>query len=279
MLLAVDAGNYKVKVVGKEGVLDFYSDIGEYREIKLKQKHGEEDMVVEYEGKKYFAGTLAKFESEFGGLLMGKTKAHNDAKIRTLIALHRYCLDGSQVKLITGQPIEMHDDEEKMKIVGMLQGTHQLTINNSSKTIHVDDVKVAPEGAIIAWHRPRKGRRRVIDIGSGTINCATIHDMRYIDKDSFTISFGANTNISNDYERMAEGIIRQTSKKWDKFDEVEVAGGIAKEMLPYLKQHFINAEVIEPQFRTSNTIHLLHPSFVNAYAMYKFGVKMYGEKN
>ncbi|HZK02003.1 MAG TPA: hypothetical protein VFC96_03980, partial [Anaerovoracaceae bacterium] len=59
MIIGVDAGNYQVKVVSHKGVDIFPSDIGEYRERNLEQKFSANDMAIEYQGKKYFAGTLA----------------------------------------------------------------------------------------------------------------------------------------------------------------------------------------------------------------------------
>lgn len=67
MIIGIDAGNYETKVCGPFGVKKFYSDIGEYRERNLKSSFGPDDMVWECEGKKGFAGSLARYESEFGG--------------------------------------------------------------------------------------------------------------------------------------------------------------------------------------------------------------------
>lgn len=81
MIVGVDAGNYQVKVVHRKGVDIFPSDIEEYRERNLEQKFSDNDMIVEYEGRKYFAGTLAKYESEFCSTMMGESKAHSGAEI------------------------------------------------------------------------------------------------------------------------------------------------------------------------------------------------------
>jgi plasmid segregation protein ParM len=85
MRLGIDAGNYKVKIAGERGVIDFISAIGEARQINLQQIHGQDDMYFQYEGETGFAGSLALYESEFGGSLMGETKAHTDTKLRVLI--------------------------------------------------------------------------------------------------------------------------------------------------------------------------------------------------
>jgi plasmid segregation protein ParM len=124
-------------------------------------------MIVEYEGGKYFAGTLAKYESEFGGRMMGDSKAHEDCKLRILIALHRIRFDTYQ--LVVGQPISRHNREEKEKIKQMLRGHHSITINERPRSFLIDKVEVAAEGGSAFWSCVQDGLIRIIDIGSGTV--------------------------------------------------------------------------------------------------------------
>jgi hypothetical protein len=37
MILGIDAGNYKVKICGEKGLMDFISTLGEAREINLNK--------------------------------------------------------------------------------------------------------------------------------------------------------------------------------------------------------------------------------------------------
>lgn len=50
------------------------------------------------------AGTLALFESDCAESLKGDRKAHPDALLRILIALHQFT-DGIEHKIVVGQPI------------------------------------------------------------------------------------------------------------------------------------------------------------------------------
>ncbi|ACB83955.1 ParM/StbA family protein [Natranaerobius thermophilus] len=265
MIVAVDAGNYETKVVNSHGKYSFYSDIGEYRERKLNQKHGSDDMEWEYQGERGFAGSLAKFESEYGGSMMGDSKYHRDGLLRVLLALHQYC-DDNNFKIVVGQPISSHTQAEKQRIKEMLEGDHILTVNGVKKTIRILNCQVAAEGASAFWIHPQGGCVRMLDIGSGTINAATILDRRYVDKDSFTINFGANSNLTNDVKEMANAIIRK-SHKWNKDDRVWLIGGIAEEIEPYLTGHFKNLKVLKPNG--------LHSKWANVLGYYALASGLY----
>jgi plasmid segregation protein ParM len=270
MIVGVDAGNYEVKVVWQRGVDRFPSDLGEYRERKLEQVFSKDDMVVEYDGKKYFAGTLAKYESEFNARMMGESKAHLDCKLRVLIALHR--VEGSSLyKIIVGQPIDAHTKEEKEVIKRGLKGFHTISINGRNQTFMIEQVEVAAEGGSAFWSAPQDDLVRIIDIGSGTVNCATLHDKRYIDKDSFSLMLGANTTKTQDYQAMARAIAAEAGKKWGKNDVVKVAGGPAESLLPYLQEYFPKADIIRPFLNGQ----ILPPVFANAVGFYRIGVEVY----
>lgn len=270
MIIGVDAGNYEVKIAHQKGVNRFPSDIGEYRERNLKQEFSKDDMVVAHEGKKYFAGTLAKYESEFNARIMGDSKAHADAKLRILIALHRVGYD--VYKIIVGQPIEKHTDYEKDQIKNMLLGGHSLIVNGSKKEFFISRVEVAAEGGSAFWASPEGGLIRIIDVGSGTINLATLRDMRYIDKDSFSIRMGVNTTKAKNFEALARIIAAEAGKKWDYEDNVKIVGGVARNILPYLQKYFPCAGLIYPAL---NGV-ALAPVFGNAVGFYKIGVGVYG---
>lgn len=265
MIVGVDAGNYQVKVVHRKGVDIFPSDIGEYRERNLEQKFSDNDMIVEYEGKKYFAGTLAKYESEFCSAMMGESKAHFDFKLRVLIALHRVGYNVYQI--IVGQPIATHTKAEKQKMKDVLLGHHSIIINGIRREFVIERVEVAAEGGAAFWAEPKMGLVRMVDVGSGTVNCATLFDLRYIDKDSFTLLVGVNSTKTRNYEALARAIAAAASKKWGKNDVVKVVGGIAEELCPYLAEYFPNAQVLQPHLLGR----LLQPVFANAVGFYRIG--------
>jgi plasmid segregation protein ParM len=275
MKLGVDAGNFKIKIAGEHGLMDFISSIGEARELNLQQVHGNEDIVFGYKGEVGFAGTLAMYESEFGGSIMGDTKAHKDTLIRILIGIHRYIstygITDKEFDIVIGQPISKHNINEKTRIKDMVRGWHTIIVNGIEKSFHIRNVECAAEGISCFWSNPQLGLVRILDIGSGTVNYSTINNQHYIDKDSGTLPFGVNTNKSNNIQALSRGIATHTLKKWNSQDNVFIVGGVAEIIIPYIKEYFPNAKILHPLYRQQ----LVNPIYANAIAFYIIAVNVY----
>jgi len=271
--VGIDGGNYKIKVFGDEGELMFISMLGEYRDRMLEQTFSDDDIIWEFNGEKGFAGTLAQYESEYSRSIMGDSKAHSDLLIRVLLGLHRYSPE-NDFNIVVGQPISRHDKWEKAKIKDMLKGEHQFILNKVKKRINIKEVEVAAEGGAAFWSNPKKGLVRILDIGSGTVNAATLDDGRYIDKDSFTINYGMETNISKDIYAMAKAISAQALRKWRTGDTVFIVGGAANDLVEPLQDYFPNCSVLRPKIKTvgkNATIKTLDPVYANAVGFYNIG--------
>jgi plasmid segregation protein ParM len=273
MQVGVDAANCEVKICSREGVFKFPSDIGEYRERNLVQEHGNYDLVWEYDKRRGFAGTLAQAESELGGSRKGGTKAHFDAKLRALLGL--YLLDDDVFDIVIGQPIGQHNPVEKQKIKEMLKGWHIITVNGKRKRIFIRNIEVASEGASSIMGDPKQGLIRLIDIGSGTINFATLKDMRYIDKDSFTEPFGMETLKTKDLSSISRAIVNRALNKWSATDKVYLVGGGAEPLLPFLKEDFSNCELLQPKIKTKTGMQIVRTVYANAVGFYKIAVSIY----
>lgn len=277
MILGIDAGGYETKVCTSNGYFKFLSTLGEYRERKWGDNFGKDDMIWEYDGERGFAGSLAFFESEFGGNIRGNSKNHNDAKLRVLLAVHRF---GSfSNKIIVGQPIDTHVEEEKQGIKEMLLGTHNLTLNGKSKTFSIDNIEIAPEGptAALSQQMP-EGLVRIIDIGSGTTNFASLHNYRRIDRDSFTDETGMETTKLKDPEKMALKIYRVIStNKWNKDDVIFLSGGGAVKVYKHLVKYLPNCKLLTPFISNKNgQITKLTPEFGNAAGFYALAERLFG---
>lgn len=275
MIVGVDAGNNEVKVMGPLGLDIFNSAIGEYSELLLTNEngHGKDDMIFEYEGRKGFAGSLAE-ESDFGGSIMGESKAHEDVLIRILLALHRYG-NSSNYEIITGQPISAHTVEEKQAIKDMLINKHTITVNGKTRTFHITRCEVAAEGIASFWSAPKDGLIRIIDCGSATVNCGTIIDKKNLNKGSFTIGLGMNTIRNKDLNELARGIYTHTSKRWKKEDTVLVVGGAAKQLLEPIRKFYPNADLLEPAIREGGGYKIVKPIYANAIGFYNLGRALY----
>lgn len=269
MLMGIDAGNYETKVCTGQQVYSFISDIGEYRDRRLKDTFSKDDMVVQYNNSKYFAGTLAKFESEYAGTIKGKSKAHHEAILRVLIAVFRY--GGTNNNIIVGQPIESHSDSEKAIIKEMLKGKHALTINDMEKEFTISKVEIAPEGASAILSNPQQGLVRVIDVGSGTTNFATLYNLKRIDKDSFTEQIGTEIMLSKDFKQMAHYFYKVTSYKWSKHDDVYLTGGGAQKIYEHLKELMPNCKVLKPVLNNS----LVNTKYANAISFYRIAERVF----
>lgn len=266
-IIGVDGGNFKVKAVGATGPLSFYSNICDWFERGINEQFGNDDMEFIINGRAGFAGSIAKIEDEFGGVnMLGNSKAHVEAQLRILLAAFHFCNDGDDLKIVVGQPIGQHTPNEKSKIKKLLIGWHNLEVNGIKKTIFIDEVEIAPEGSAAVWSvEPTNMLTRILDVGSGTVNAATITDKRkHVTNQSTTFNFGAMTT-NQGVEALARGIIKNASKKWHREDYLLICGGVSEKILPHIQDHFINAELLRPVF---NGIEL-HPMYANAVGFYK----------
>lgn len=272
LILGVDAGNENGKVVGEAGEIIFKTALAEFRE-GIEETFGADDMVIEHEGNKYLGGSVAKYDGEFSGAIMGANKAHQDTLIRVLAAIHRYMtaysINEIEFKVVVGQPIDFHQAEEKKKIISMLKKKQTITINDYTKTFIISDVLVSKESPF--WATGERGLVRLIDAGSGTINLSTFLDKKFISKDSWTLPYGMESTKSKDRRAMARGIIAETSKKWDRNDKILLAGGGAREIIEHLQGYYTNLDVLRPKINGK----VLNPIYSNAVSFYQIGKGMF----
>jgi len=269
MNLGIDAGNSEVKICGEFGVIKFPSDISEWRELKLKGEKLPFDIEWEYKGRKGFAGPLAQAEGEFNARRKGDTKAHEEMLLRVLFALHNYS-EHEYFKIVVGQPINMHTQEEKEKIKKLLLGNHTIAINGEEKKFHITKVQVAAEEASAYWVEPEESKHRIVGVGAGTIGCATLLNKRYVDKESFSLNFGADTVKNLDYQALARKI--HDDANWDKGDKVKLVGGLAEDLFPYMCDYFPKTKVLYPVVKGER----VHPIFCNAVGFYELAKIIYG---
>lgn len=282
LILGIDAGNHMAKVAGEYGIDSYRTAICEWFERDIVEMHGADDMEFEINDRKGFAGTIAVYEDEFGGgSMFGDSKAHADTLIRVLLAIYRYikkyCPGVENVSLVTGQRIISHKDAEKKKIIEMLKGTHEFTVNGEWQRIHIHDVAVGAEGSGAYWASPEVKTVRIIDVGSGTVNCATVVDKRYINNASDTFNFGMETvNNKDDLASVARGIVRGTTKlKWGKNDTVLICGGIAKDILPFIADHYSSADLLQPLLKNGSNVTVADPVYSNAIGFYNLARKAF----
>jgi plasmid segregation protein ParM len=267
LIIAVDN---EVKVCGPNGLMKFGSAIGAYRTRNINEQHGEDDMVWEYDGEMGTAGTLAIIENEFGsGMMLGGSKNHFWAKMRILLALHKYT-DGKEIYLAVANPISAHSVEDTQDIQADLTKEHAITVNGILKTFEIKKVVVMAEGSIAYFSQPVQEKVRIIDIGSGPVNCATILNKKVVDKDSSTLEYGMKTSKDGEADpaTIANAIIMDTSKKWKRMDPIYVVGGAAGLIVHHLQKHYVNAQLMKPQIRIEKGLQIATPIYANVIGMY-----------
>lgn len=274
--LGVDGGNNGGKVVGEHGYLTFNTSLCQWFERDVEETFGSDDMDFTIDGKKGLAGTIAAHENEYGvSNMYGTSKAHDDAKVRVILGVYRYIKryapEEREVYIVTGQPIGTHKPAEKTAIKNMLEGVHQVTVNNEHLELRILGVGIAPEGSAAFWGHPQEGTVRILDIGSGTVNAATIRDKHHINTGSGTFNFGIETiRNKEDLEGMAHGIITNTTRlKWDKRDQVLVCGGISEKIAPLIATHYPAADILKPYHKSRQGVRVLHPVYANAVGFYE----------
>lgn len=274
MIVGFDWGNNETKIVCPLGLIKFPSAIGEYWERNLENDHGKYDMVFQHGERKGFAGTLALEESDFGGSIMGESKAHEDALIRLLLGIF-HCGNSSSYQVVVGQPISMHNPSEKKAIKEMITGKHTITVNDYTRTFSITDCEVAAEAGAAFWSAPVGGKVRIVDVGSATINCASLVNKKYLNKDSFTLPFGMETIHTSDLGELARGIYSNTSKRWKKDDTVLLIGGVAEVLEGPIQKFYPNAKIMRPSVHEKGCDNVIDPIYANAAGFYAIGRSLY----
>lgn len=265
-IIGLDVGRNGVKVCAESRLFTFPSIVGEWNERKLNNSnYGERGFEIEVNGVRRFIGELAENESNHRRYMMTDNKATEDALYLALSALH---LSGySEVTVITGLPVEQHDDAHKRAfrelLLGQRAGLWDVSLNGDRRMIRIADVKVAVEGGGSFWSAPRDGLVRLIDAGSKTVNYVTMRDRRYIYRDSGTLQFGFNT-LRRGRELSMQDFADQIAGElgavqWRAGDTVLVSGGRAAELAEALRPHYPLAAAVP------------NPLYANAIGYYRAG--------
>lgn len=280
--LGIDAGNYRAKVAGPYGVDSYRTAICDWFERNIEEDFGEDDMEFEYEGRKGFAGTLASYEDFYDGAGMyGDNKAHGDTVIRVLLAIyrytHKYCPGFLRFKIIIGQPIATHKPSEKKKLIDMLVGPHKIIVNRKTYHYTIEQVMVVAEGTGAFFASPKNGRVHIIDIGSGTVNLATLTEAKHINQASNTFNYGVETTGGREnIDNLARAVIKSaTTLRWRQEEPIYVCGGVTEDAIPFLSEHFKNVQPIIPQLKTHNGLQIQLPTFANAVGFYELARQLY----
>ncbi len=264
-VIAIDNGGSSTCVVTKNTKECFPSVKGLYGNRTLTDINGKYDYIVEYEGKKYVMGTLAKYDCPYPLQMHTDTKQHLFFDLSALVAIHQFGFSANYV--ILSVPITMHNDEEKYGIIERLLGKHSITVNGHKKTFTIMDIKVAPETAVAFWIEEPQGKNRFIDLGSRTVGYATtLYEdgvNRFIDSESGTFKGKGLEALNDSYsqEALADYICGRLMSIWNERDNVYLLGGGALDelLVENIKKYFPKSIVMN------------NPKMANAIGMYLLG--------
>lgn len=275
-IVAVDCGRNSVKAFDGRSLLSIPSCVGEWRQRRISEGG---DYEVEIDGQRFFVGELAEFESRFKREMVSRSKIHEETRVLTLTAIALLADTSKPIRLITGLPVAQYTQEVKANYTNLLAGTYMVTVNGQKRFINLSHDNISPtiEGAGAYWSevlsgKEIKGKCRIIDMGSRTINALTINSKRFSDVDSHTLDYGCLElqNVENADEEAAEQLARRIYgdllRRWlDMKDEpVLLSGGGALLLEPWLRQNFKNSRLIND------------PVFANAIGYYRMGVSKWG---
>lgn len=259
-VISVDCGRSGVKAVGESERVYFPAALGAWRELRNNRIFGTDDLVIEYQGSKYFGGRVALEEANDGAKVMLAYKAHMDTRILSLTGVHRLVSNRARVMLVTGLPLSFHNAHDIGKMKDLFLGDHELSVNGVNKRFSIERVEVAAEGATVAWslRRIRHERFHVLDVGSRTVNYATAVNGRWVDRESDSLDYGFET-FKGSESQFARVVIADLSRELRPLGPIVLVGG-KESLLTHLQGYHGSVE--------------LHPDplFANASAFRELGV-------
>lgn len=246
MLAAVDSGRAYVKYVGPNGVAGkFPAWIHPYYETELDVLSGREDMAVEYNGQRWYIGEVVDRVVDAGSLQQKQAeKGTQNTVLFILAALWKMgAHDCDPIQLVTGLPMPLYKDEKTRNMLKQaLEGTHTIRVTTGegedTRTLLIDELHFAAEGAGAFYSRPANGLVHILDVGSRTINAPVFKNKRFHAGLSFSFDWGFDSLKENhknpDY--VARQIDGEISSKWGRDAEIWVAGGVAHEVAAALQR-------------------------------------------
>ncbi|AIF51983.1 ParM/StbA family protein [Pelosinus sp. UFO1] len=251
-VIAIDCGRDTLKAITGNRRASIKSTVGEPRELKIGD-YGDYDVIIN--GQRNFLGELAERESRFRREMVSRSKIHEDTAILSLTAIALLASE-TDIRVVTGLPVEQHDQATKKEYINLLSGNHIITVNGQRHNIRLseDDIAVGIEGGGAYWARKNRYLNCiVIDIGSRTVNVVCVFNGRFRDVDSFTLNYGC-LELENAAENPGDMIASQLTRRiYADISKrllsikypVLLAGGGAILLEPWLKQYYPTAETSE----------------------------------
>jgi plasmid segregation protein ParM len=272
-IIGADIGRDKGKFwISNHSNVKIPNEVGNWDELYLSEG-GDSDYRVEFNGKKYFVGDLAKRESRIKRQKTTISKLHLETKIIFATGIGILCNDRLPV-IGVGLPINQYTPKVRKDFSDLLCGTYRVSINEKPATeftILKNQLFIIPEGGGCMWDiwlnqdgsmnddaEYTEERIRIIDLGSKTTNIGVMDNQGWINSQSTTLEIGMLELTKNickgkkptpdQLEDWSNKIISECSNFWmdlEKDDIIIMAGGGSILLHDYFKSEFPNARIVD----------------------------------
>lgn len=251
-VIVIDDGGYNTNICTKDVQTSFRSSKSYLTtEPNLLSITGENDLIVEFNNQRFLAADLSVYDGTLPLEMNSFGKNHLFFDLSVYIAIFKYGYVNN--KIVVTLPIKSFTKEEIENRKKRLEGSKTITINGKTKTFFIEEVKVVPECAISFFNKKEEGKTHYIDIGSRTVNVASVlyqdQKYRFLDSESDTYYSVGLQALGNRFNArsLSDYIGGRTIKMFNPENTVYVLGGGAlnMEIIHYLKEYYPKLEVME----------------------------------
>jgi len=251
-IVSIDCGRNTVKLSNNQS---FRSVVGDWHHREMSDN--EEYEVIINDKEKYFVGQLALDESYAAIEMTTTSKIHQQTRTLFLtgVALSLEEND-NELFICTGVPVIDFNATTKKALEDLLFGKYDIQINGKHKKFTINNLNIIPESVASFQYALSKdeslaiGKKRVIDLGSLTVNLSSFNLKKFVTRDSGTIPFGSiklKDNYIDDFQYV-DKIVAEISTKftdYDSSDRVLLTGGGALRFGTLFKKYYKNLEILD----------------------------------
>lgn len=261
--VVTDVGRSLARGKNEKGEFYLPSLVLPWYEVKGNPLVDSDDLVIEYQGRKYFIGKVCDYVEEGeNGQALSLDKATQNNLLLHLVILGK--LNVIETNLLTNIPFDMmrESDNQKNMIRNMFEGIHVFTLYSGDGTgkvitqehqVTINKVGFASETEIAFYLDPTKNHDvGIIELGSRTLHGVYFHKGRVHYGKSFSRPWGWDTRENKSPLDVSEQIADiMQSKNWSSDTEIRIIGGVAEKLKPGIETKYPECLVV-PEPRLAN---------------------------
>ena len=210
MIRAVDVGFGAVKAISGARQIEYPSAVGTFRPVRFTSGMEQQSLIdrlcVEFEGKRYFIGSIAYLQSSPRVTMAADrfTSQEGLALMMSALALLSNC-QAETVKLVSGLPVNEYTGM-KDKYCNTLTGKHYFQLigpdggGNDFFAFTIEAIKILPQPVGTIFEKVLNdngdienkhlagGRLAVLDIGKHTVDLALTDALQFVDRSSVSFN-------------------------------------------------------------------------------------------